>query len=225
MGLSTGGRLGPYQILSVIGVGGMGEVYRATDTRLQRDVALKVLPSGADDDRRLSRFEREARLLASLNHANIASVHGIEESDGVLALAMEFIDGTTLAARLARGPLPMDEAHHVLAQITAALEAAHEAGVIHRDLKPANVMVRRDGTVKVLDFGLAKGPIPALAGAATGSTTTAIAHGARALTEPGVVLGTPAYMSPEQARGQEVDRRVLVARQPARWIRRQPASL
>jgi len=209
MGLSSGGRIGPYQVLSVIGVGGMGEVYRATDTRLQRDVALKVLPAaGAGDHDRLSRFEREARLLASLNHANIASVHGIEESDGVLALAMEFIDGTTLAARLAQGPLPIDEAHQVLAQIAAALEAAHEAGVIHRDLKPANVMIRRDGTVKVLDFGLARRPTSTLAGAATGSMTTApLAHGDFALTEPGIVLGTPAYMSPEQARGQEVDKR------------------
>src|SRR5262245_3323316 len=151
--LSPGSRVGPYEILSVVGAGGMGEVYRARDATLARDVALKVLPAEfALDPERLGRFKREAQLLASLNHQNIAGIYGFEEN----ALVLEFVDGPTLADRIAQGPLPLDEALPIARQIAEALEAAHEQGIIHRDLKPANIKVRPDGTVKVLDFGLAK---------------------------------------------------------------------
>jgi serine/threonine-protein kinase len=155
--LTTGSRLGVYDILNQIGAGGMGEVYRARDTRLNRDVAIKVLPSelAADHDR-LARFEREAQILASLNHPNIAQIYGVEDSTGMPALVMELVEGPTLADRLAKGPIPLDEALPIAKQIAEALEAAHEQGIIHRDLKPANVKLRADGTVKVLDFGLAK---------------------------------------------------------------------
>src|SRR6059036_1149331 len=157
MTLASGSRLGPYEILAPIGAGGMGEVYRARDTTLNRDVAIKVLPDlFASDADRLARFTREAQTLASLNHPNIAHVHGLEESNGVRALVMELVEGEDLAQRIARGAIPIDEALPIAKQIAEALEAAHEQGIIHRDLKPANVKVREDGTVKVLDFGLAK---------------------------------------------------------------------
>ena len=183
----------------------MGEVYRATDTKLHRDVAIKVLPSDvAADPDRLARFEREAQLLASLNHPNIAHIHGVDDSSGTPALVMELVEGPTLADRIAKGPIPLDEALPIAKQICEALEAAHEQGIIHRDLKPANIKVRLDGAVKVLDFGLAKAFAPASSpvGNATMSPTLTI-HA----TQAGLILGTAAYMSPEQARGRAVDRR------------------
>ena len=157
MPLSPGTRLGHYDVTSLIGEGGMGQVWQATDTQLGRQVALKILPDAfADDPERLARFQREAQVLASLNHPGIAAIHGIEETDGTRALVLELVDGPTLADRIAAGPIPLDETLSIAKQIAEALEAAHEAGVIHRDLKPANIKVRQDGTVKVLDFGLAK---------------------------------------------------------------------
>jgi eukaryotic-like serine/threonine-protein kinase len=200
----AGQRLGSYQIVSLLGAGGMGEVYRARDTKLQRDVAIKVLPKAfVDDPDRIGRFRREAQMLASLNHPNIATIHGLEQSDSVHYLAMELVPGETLAQRIERaGALPISEALSVSRQIAEALEAAHEKGVIHRDLKPANVKVTPEGRVKVLDFGLAK------AFAGDGSASNSIRPTAtEAGTEPGVVLGTPSYMSPEQARGKPVDKR------------------
>ena len=157
MALEPGTTLGPYKVTAKIGEGGMGEVYRARDTKLDRDVALKVLPEAfTQDPDRLARFEREAKVLASLNHPNIAAIYGLEEADETRALVLELVEGPTLADRIKRGPIPLDEALPIAKQIAEALEAAHEAGVIHRDLKPANIKVRDDGTVKVLDFGLAK---------------------------------------------------------------------
>ncbi len=159
MTLAAGTRLGPYEVTSPIGKGGMGEVYRARDTKLDRDVAIKVLPEAfATNEERLARFEREAKLLASLNHPNIASIYGLEESDGVKALVLELVEGPTLAERIADGPIPVEETLAIARQMTAALEAGHGSGVgvIHRDLKPANVKLKEDGTVKVLDYGLAK---------------------------------------------------------------------
>jgi hypothetical protein len=205
MTLAPGTRLGAYEILSALGVGGMGEVYRARDTRLGRDVAIKVLPSDVTADRdRLARFEREAQVLASLNHPHIAHIHGIEDSTGAPALVMELVEGPTLAERIAKGPIPLDEALPIAKQIAEALEAAHEQGIIHRDLKPANIKLRADGTVKVLDFGLAKSLEPsAVPGDLTRSPT--VLHPAPTL--GGVILGTAAYMSPEQARGKPVDKR------------------
>ena len=157
-----GRRIGPYQLASRIGAGGMGEVYKARDTTLNRQVAIKVLlPAVANDPDRLARFRREAQVLASLNHRHIAQIHGFEDADGVRALVMELVEGPTLADRIARGAIPIDEALLIARQIAEALEAAHEQGIIHRDLKPANIKVREDGTVKVLDFGLAKAMEPA----------------------------------------------------------------
>ncbi len=227
MPLVTGSRLGPYQILAAIGAGGMGEVYRATDTRLKRDIAIKVLPEiFADDPDRLARFQREAELLASLNHPNIAAVYGLEKSDRLTAIVLELVEGETLAEKLGREGqerqerregqegqegrqrLPLDEALPIARQIAEALEAAHDKGVVHRDLKPANIKVTPDGKVKVLDFGLAKlveardvaqGFSPA---GLTMSPTLSVQA-----TYAGVILGTAAYMSPEQARGKPVDRR------------------
>ncbi len=162
MPLEAGTRLGPYEVTAQIGVGGMGEVYQATDTKLKRQVAIKVLPeSVAADVDRLARFQREAEVLASLNHPHIAAIYGLEEADGVKALVMELVEGPTLADRIAQGAIPVDEAIPIAKQIAEALEEAHEHGIIHRDLKPANVKVREDGTVKVLDFGLAKALEPA----------------------------------------------------------------
>jgi hypothetical protein len=208
--LAAGTCLGAYEILGPIGAGGMGEVYRARDTRLGRDVAIKVLPDlFARDPERLERFDREARLLAALNHPNIAHIHGVElaaSTDGgtVRALVMEFADGETLAERIARGPVPVDEALPIARQIADALEAAHEAGIVHRDLKPANIKVRPDGTVKVLDFGLAKALEPHALSGSIGNSPTFTTPGA---TGAGVILGTAAYMSPEQARGKAADAR------------------
>jgi len=198
-------RHGSYEILSAIGAGGMGEVYRARDTSLKRDVALKILPeSVATDAERLARFQREAEVLASLNHPNIAAIYGFEHANGVKALVMELVDGEDLAERMARGPIPLDEVLSIARQIAEALEAAHEQGIIHRDLKPANVKVRPDGTVKVLDFGLAKAMVPA---AAPGDLAQSPTITSPAMTQVGMILGTAAYMSPEQARGKPVDRR------------------
>ena len=201
--LDPGTTLGPYAVTAKIGEGGMGEVYRARDTKLDRDVALKVLPPAfTDDPDRLARFEREAKVLASLNHPNIGHIYGLEEAEGQKALVLELIEGPTLADRIKQGPIPVDEALPIAKQIAEALEAAHEQGVIHRDLKPANIKVREDGTVKVLDFGLAKALDTTPQGDPSQSPTlTAVA------TQMGVIMGTAAYMSPEQARGKAVDKR------------------
>jgi eukaryotic-like serine/threonine-protein kinase len=172
MPLTPGARIGAYEVVSALGAGGMGEVFRARDTKLNRDVALKVLPdSFATDVERLARFKREAQLLAALNHTNIGAIYGLEDSNGVQALVLELVDGPTLADRIAEGPLPLDEALPIAKQIAEALEAAHEQGIIHRDLKPANIKLKPDGSVKVLDFGLAKALAPAAAGASAGGQT------------------------------------------------------
>jgi serine/threonine protein kinase len=210
MALPPGTRLGFYEVAGLLGAGGMGEVYRARDTKLNREVALKVLPDALDPGRdRIARFEREAQLLASLNHPNIAAIYGIAEGhaeSGLTrhALVLEIVEGPTLADRLARGPVPLAEARDIAAQVANALEAAHERGIIHRDLKPANIKVRPDGTVKVLDFGLAKALEPD-AGSIEASRTPTITS--PAMTAAGLLLGTAAYMSPEQARGQTADAR------------------
>ncbi len=206
MTISVGSRVGPFEISCPLGAGGMGEVYRARDTRLQRDVAIKVLPQEfAQDAERLARFQREARLLASLNHPNIAAIYGLEEAEGARYLVLEIVEGESLAQKLAAGPLAVEEALAVCAQIAAGVSAAHDAGVIHRDLKPGNVMVRHDGSVKVLDFGLAKGTeAPAAASDLSASPTVS------AGTQAGVILGTAAYMSPEQTRGRALDKRTDV---------------
>jgi eukaryotic-like serine/threonine-protein kinase len=205
MPLAPGSRLGPYEVTAFIGEGGMGKVWRAHHTALKRDDALKVLPDAfASDPDRLARFRREAQVLASLNHPNIAHVYGLEQSDGVQALVMELVEGTTLADRISQGPIPVDQALFIAKQIAEALEAAHEQGIIHRDLKPANVKVRSDGTVKVLDFGLAKAlDQVSTADDATHSPTII----SPAMTGVGVLLGTAAYMSPEQAKGRAADKR------------------
>ena len=185
MALLPGTRLGPYEVRSALGAGGMGEVYRARDGKLQRDVALKVLPAAvAEDPDRLARFEREAQVLAALNHPHIGAIYGLEGA----ALVLELVEGPTLADRIAQGPIPLQEAISIARQIAEALEAAHEAGIIHRDLKPANIKLRPDGTVKVLDFGLAKAFDPSSASGlhATGLTNspTLTARG----TEAGIIL-------------------------------------
>ena len=209
-----GSRLGSYEITAKLGEGGMGEVYRATDTKLERQVAIKVLPAAFTEDKeRLARFEREAKLLAQLHHPNIASIFGLEESDGTRALVMELVEGPTLAERLESGALPLDESLSIARQIAEALEEAHGRGIVHRDLKPQNVKASFEGKVKVLDFGLAKAMDPAsgsvsaadLARSPTimNSPTLTAAHG----TQLGVILGTAAYMAPEQARGGAIDKR------------------
>jgi serine/threonine protein kinase len=200
LALTAGTRIGPYEIVTGLGAGGMGEVYRARDTKLNRDVALKVVPdSFANDAERLARFTREAQTLASLNHPNIAHIHGLDESNGVRALVMELVEGEDLSQRIARGPIPIDEALPIARQIAEALEAAHEQGIIHRDLKPANIKVRADGTVKVLDFGLAK---LAHVGATGPSDVTA----SPTITSPAMMTGVESCWarpraSPEQAKG------------------------
>ena len=204
MTILPGRRLGTYEIVAQIGAGGMGEVYRAHDTKLARDVAIKVLPANfVNDPERLSRFQREARMLAALNHANIATIYGLEESGGVTCLVMELVPGETLAERVKAGPLPVGEALKIAVQIAEALEAAHEKSIIHRDLKPANVKVTPEGKVKVLDFGLAK----AFEGDSTSEDIGNSPTLSRAATMQGVILGTAAYMSPEQARGKACDKR------------------
>jgi eukaryotic-like serine/threonine-protein kinase len=203
MPLTSGTRLGPYEIQAAIGAGGMGEVYRAHDTNLHRDVALKVLPDAfASDPDRLARFEREAQVLASLNHPNIAAIYGIEGTGGSRALVLELIPGDTLADRLVRGPIPTGESIAIARQIAEALDAAHEHGIVHRDLKPSNIKVRDDGTVKVLDFGLAKALDPPASSSDRSHSPTLTSP---AMTQAGVILGTAAYMSPEQARGRVAD--------------------
>jgi serine/threonine-protein kinase len=205
--LALGTRLGSYEIIALLGTGGMGEVYRARDTTLHRDVALKILPDtlAADPDR-VARFRREARVLAALNHPHIAAIYGVEDSGSVHALVLELVEGPTLADRIVTGPIPLDDALPIAKQVAEALEAAHELGIIHRDLKPANITVRDDGTVKVLDFGLAKAlePESALSASLTNSPTISTPV---QTTGMGTMLGTPAYMSPEQTKGRPADKR------------------
>ena len=204
VGLATGTKLGPYEIQSPLGAGGMGEVYRARDTKLGRDVALKVLPEAfAQDAQRMARFQREAQVLASLNHPNIAGIHGLEESGGIRALVMELVEGPALADRIGHGPMPLDEALPIVRQIADALELAHDRGVVHRDSKPANIKITPEGAVKVLDFGLAKALDTQDSAADISNSPTVMTEA----TQAGVILGTAAYMSPEQAKGKSVDRR------------------
>src|SRR5262252_3527896 len=203
MPIRVGTRFGAYEVTSPLGSGGMGEVYRARDTNLKRDVALKTLPPAlANDADRLARFQREAEVLASLNHPNIAQIYGFERSEGTTALAMELVEGPTLEDRISQDRTTVEEALRIANQLADALAAAHERGIVHRDLKPANIKLRSDGTVKVLDFGIAKAlDSRATTGPGPAALTTP------AMTEAGMVLGTAAYMSPEQARGKPVDRR------------------
>ncbi len=201
-----GRRIGPFEVGPLLGAGAMGEVYRARDVDLNREVALKILPEPfALDPDRLARFKREAQVLASLNHPNIAAIHGFEESNGVQALVLELVEGPTLADRIAQGPVPVVEALPIARQIAEGLEAAHEQGIVHRDLKPANIKLRPDGTVKVLDFGLAKVLQPEATTSADLTASPTITS--RSMVERGVILGTAAYMSPEQARGRPADKR------------------
>ena len=203
MAIAPGSIVGPYEVTAPLGEGGMGVVFRARDVRLQRDVALKLLPAHlADDPDRLSRFRREAQILASLNHAHIAQIYGLEQVDGSVCIVMELVEGETLADRLKNGPLSYDEALDISRQIADALAAAHERGIVHRDLKPANIRVMPNGTVKVLDFGLAKA-----IGGRTSDINVSAMPTAVGQSMVGSVLGTPGYMSPEQARGKEVDAR------------------
>ena len=201
-------RLGAYELVEVVGAGGMGIVYRARDLKLQRDVALKVLPDAvALDPERVARFRREATVLASLNHPNIGAIYGFEDSGDVHALVLELVEGPTLADRIAQGAIPLDEALSIARQIAEALEAAHEQGIIHRDLKPANIKLRPDGTVKVLDFGLAKALEPVLSNAETAASLSPTITSPAVMSGVGVLLGTAAYMSPEQAKGKPADKR------------------
>ena len=205
MSLAPGTRIGPYEIVSIVGAGGMGEVYQARDTQLKRDVAIKVLPAAlATDPDRLGRFQREAELLAAFNHPHIAHIYGVAEADGLRALVLELVEGDDLSRRIERGAISCDEAILIARQIAEALQAAHEQGIIHRDLKPTNIKVRPDGTVKVLDFGLAKA-IELVGSASDASQSSAVTS--PAVTQAGVILGTAAYMAPEQARGRAVDKR------------------
>ncbi|HKS97732.1 MAG TPA: serine/threonine-protein kinase, partial [Terriglobia bacterium] len=207
MALVAGTKLGPYEVLAPLGAGGMGVVYRARDTKLGRDVALKVLPAAfARDAERMARFHREAQVLASLNHPHIAAIYGLEDSGGEHALVMELVEGPTLAERIKPGPIPLDEALPIAQQIAEALEAAHEKGIIHRDLKPANIKLAPEGAIKILDFGLAK----ALEGDASRGDISSSPTLTAAATQAGVILGTAAYMSPEQAAGKPADKRADV---------------
>src|SRR4051812_40150068 len=213
MSLAAGARLGSYEIVGPLGAGGMGEVYRARDTKLNRDVAIKALPElFARDPERVARFEREAQTLASLNHPGIAQIFGLVEippragsGEGASALVMELVAGEDLAQRLTRGAIPIEDALPIARQMAEALEAAHERGIVHRDLKPANVMLTPDGAVKVLDFGLAKASAAEATAVTTdpGNSPTFTAHA----TQMGSIIGTAAYMAPEQARGKPADRR------------------
>ena len=206
MALSAGARLGVYEIGPPLGAGGMGEVYRAKDTKLGRDVALKILPASfTNDPERVVRFRREAQVLASLNHSHIAQIYGLEESNGTQFLVLELVDGESLDRRIARGLIPVDEALGIAKQIAEALEAAHEKGVIHRDLKPANIALTKDGHVKVLDFGLAKA-VESTSAALDMINSPTITSPAM-MTGVGVILGTAGYMSPEQAKGRAADKR------------------
>ena len=210
MALSPGTKLGPYVVVASVGAGGMGEVYRARDTTLRRDVALKILPEAlAADPERVQRFTREAQTLAALNHPNIAQIHGFEDRGDTRALVMEFVEGEDLAARLTHGPFALGEALSIARQIAEALAAAHDQGIVHRDLKPANIKIRPDGTVKVLDFGLAKvlEPPDAASDVSHASITASPTITSPAMTRHGVILGTAAYMSPEQAKGRPADKR------------------
>ncbi len=211
MTLGPGFRIGPYEIVALLGAGGMGEVYRARDARLKRDVALKFLPASvAGDPERLARFEREAQALAALKHPHIATIHGIEEAQGFRALVLELVEGETLADRIARGPVPVPEAVVIARQIADALEAAHEQGIVHRDLKPANIQITPDGAVKVLDFGLAR-IVASQDGASSNvqfdSSMSPTITSPAVLTGQSVLMGTAAYMAPEQARGKPADKR------------------
>ena len=207
MSISPGSTIGPYQVLAPLGAGAMGVVFRARDVRLQREVAIKMLPEHlAKDPDRLARFQREAQVLASLNHPNIAQIYGLEQVSGHACIVMELVEGETLADRLKSGPIPHDEAIDIAKQIADALAAAHERGVIHRDLKPANIKLSPNDRVKVLDFGLAKAMGPKASEVQLSTMATVASGGSIA----GTVLGTPGYMSPEQARGKEVDARTDV---------------
>jgi serine/threonine protein kinase len=198
------GQIGPYTIVSRLGSGGMGEVYRARDTRLGRDVAIKVLlETVASDPERMARFQREARVAASLNHPNIAGIYGFEEFGDSHFLVMELVEGRSLADRLTAGPLPIDEALGIVEQIAGGLEAAHDSGIVHRDLKPSNVMLTPDGKAKILDFGVAKALVDEPAALSLEHSPTMSAN----FTSPGMMVGTVPFMSPEQARGRPVDRR------------------
>ena len=211
MTIGPGSRIGLYEVTALLGEGGMGRVWRARHTLLKRDDALKVLKDAfSSDPERLARFQREAQVLASLNHPNVAHLYGLEDVDGSKTLVMELVEGPTLADRIAHGAVPIDEALPIARQIAEALEAAHEQGIVHRDLKPANIKVRPDGVVKVLDFGLAK-LVEAKGGqgqAAVAALSESPTITAPAVTQAGVILGTAAYMAPEQIRGAAVDRRV-----------------
>ena len=210
MPLSPGFRIGPYEIVGLLGAGGMGEVYRARDARLKRDVALKFLPETfAADPERLARFEREAQALAALKHPHIATIHGIEEAAGLRALVLELVEGETLADRIARGSVPIPEAVVFARQIVDALEAAHEHGIVHRDLKPANIQITPDSTVKVLDFGLARigGAHDGVESVRFDSSMSPTMTSPALVTGQSVLMGTASYMSPEQARGKPTDKR------------------
>src|SRR6202795_3646782 len=207
MSIAAGTRLGTYEVGALIGAGGMGEVYRAHDTKLGRDVAIKVLPEQfAREPERLARFQREAKMLAALNHPNIAAIYGLEQSGSTPYPGVELVEGPTLAERIAAGPVPVDETLPIAKQVADAVEYAHDKNVIHRDLKPANIKVTAEGTVKVLDFGLAKAMSDESAAEDMSNSPTL----SMAATRQGVILGTAAYMSPEQSKGKTVDRRADV---------------
>src|SRR5215468_9661319 len=204
MALTIGSQLGSHEITALLGKGGMGEVYRARDLKLKREVAIKILPDEfARDADRVSRFQREAEVLASLNHANIASIYDLAEANGSRYLVLELVEGETLAERIARGPIPVEEALNIAHSICEALEAAHEKGIVHRDLKPGNVKITPEGNVKVLDFGLAKALDTTPGNGNLSNSPTLTSAG----TQAGVILGTAAYMSPEQAKGFNTDQR------------------